>query len=88
MDNRPNQGSINPIVGVTIVFLLALVCGQSARAQIMDYNRWKIDVTPYFWLSGSNGDIVVDAGSWNETERGRITVVVLDPRRRARCCGL
>jgi hypothetical protein len=33
---------------------------QSVSAQIMSYNRWKIDVTPYFWLSGVNGDITVD----------------------------
>ena len=29
-------------------------------AQIMDYNRWKIDVTPYFWLAGTTGDLVLN----------------------------
>jgi hypothetical protein len=33
---------------------------QPAAAQMMSYNRWKIDATPYFWLSGVDGDVTVD----------------------------
>ena len=46
---------------IVILSLLAsaMLC-QSAHAQIMEYNRWKIDVTPYFWLSGASGDVTAD----------------------------
>lgn len=43
---------------LALVFLLASVgAHQPAAAQMMSYNRWKIDVTPYFWFSGANGDV-------------------------------
>jgi len=54
---------VKKIILIVAVLLATLACAHPGQAQIMDYNRWKIDVTPYFWLSGSNGDIVVDSTS-------------------------
>jgi hypothetical protein len=48
---------------IALPLLSVLVLHQSASAQIMSYNRWKIDVTPYFWLSGLNGDLTVDGNT-------------------------
>jgi hypothetical protein len=45
---------------IALLLLTSVVPAQSVSAQIMSYNRWKIDVTPYFWLSGLNGDVTVD----------------------------
>jgi hypothetical protein len=42
---------------VALVSVMAMVwLGEPASAQ-MSYNRWKIDVSPYFWLSAAHGDL-------------------------------
>ena len=48
---------------ITLALLSLVMLHQSVSAQIMSYNRWKIDVTPYFWLSGLNGDVTVDGNT-------------------------
>jgi hypothetical protein len=45
---------------VSLLLLVSVALARSASAQIMSYDRWKIDATPYFWLSGLNGDVTVE----------------------------
>jgi hypothetical protein len=45
---------------VLLLAVLGSILFCDAAAAQPGYNRWKIVVTPYFWLSDSSGDITVD----------------------------
>lgn len=66
MPLRPPVATALRVAGVTCLFLTVMT--GYAGAQMMSYNKWKIDVTPYFWLSGAKGNATVEGMAFDIDE--------------------